>query len=62
MPDPILSEEELRAEFEANLAKQKKLTKEEREAARKDFDHEMAERDNNRFDVQKHYDQGRDPS
>lgn len=59
MPDPILSDEELRAEFEKNLSKLTRLTKEDRDAARDDFERLIAERDNNRFDVQKHYDQGK---
>ena len=59
MPDPILSDEELRAEFEKNLSKLTRLTKEDRDAARDDFERLMADRDNHRFDVQKHYDQGK---
>lgn len=56
MPDPILSDEERQAQFEADLAKQNTLTAEERFAARADFEREMAERDNHRFDTQRDYD------
>ena len=59
MPAPILSDDEMRAGFEANLAKQKKLTKDDRDDAREDFERTMANHENHRFDVQKHYDQGK---
>lgn len=56
MSDVILSDEELEAAFEAALAEKSKLTKEERFDARDDFDRELAEHQNLRFDVQKNYD------
>ena len=56
MSDVILSDHELEKQFEAGLAKQRKLTADDRALARDEFDRAMAERENLRHDVQKNYD------
>jgi hypothetical protein len=55
MPDPILSDEERDAAFEASLPKVG-MTMAQKAELRAEHDREMAEHLNARFDVQKNYD------
>ena len=55
-PEPILTDDEIEAAFTAHINKRDKRTKEQRAFEREDFEREMADRMNHRFDAQAHYD------